>query len=136
MKILAKNKDLYGMIQFLNDMSVKGKASLGRTKLKDKLIKKQKEYGEDESAVAEEFGTFSDDQQTHIKWNDGQAKEGQDALQELGEKEVEVNLLDYAKWATPLKEKILNFDEEISGFKADGWAILIENLEEDKEEEK
>lgn len=136
MNVKAKNNQLNGMIQFLNEMKVKGKASLGRTKLKEKLAKKLEIFAKDEAAIVEEFGEYTDKNLSRFEWNDGQAKDGQEALEELGEQEVEVNLLDYAKWATPLKEKILNFDEEISGIKADGWAVLVENLEEDKEEEK
>ena len=34
MKITAKNKQLNAMIQFLNDINVKGKASLGTNKTK------------------------------------------------------------------------------------------------------
>lgn len=136
MNIKAKNNQLNGMIQFLNDMKVKGKASLGRTKLKEKLAKKLEIFAKDEAAIVEEFGEYTDKNLSRFEWNDGQAKDGQEALEELGEQAVEVNLQDYTKWATPLKEKILNFDEEISGVKADGWAVLIENLEEDKEEEK
>ena len=124
MKITAKQKELSAMIQFLNDLNVKGKASLGRSKLKEKLAKKLDVYAKDEAAIVEEFGEYTDKNQTRFEWNEGQASEGKEALQELEGKEVEVNLLDYAKWATPLKEKILNFDEEISGVKADGWAVL------------
>lgn len=136
MKIKAKNSQLNGMILFLNEMKVKGKASLGRTKLKEKLAKKLDVFAKDEAAIVEEFGEYTDKNHTRFEWGDGQAKDGQEAMEELGEKEVEVNLQDYAKWATPLKEKLLNYDEELSGTKADGWAVLVENLEEDKEEEK
>lgn len=136
MNVKAKNNQLNGMIQFLNEMKVKGKASLGRTKLKEKLAKKLEIFAKDEAAIVEEFGEYTDKNLSRFEWSDGQAKDGQEALEELGEQEVEVNLQDYAKWVIPLKEKILNFDEEISGVKADGWAILIENLEEDHEEDK
>lgn len=134
MKITVQNGQLFGMIQFLNDINLKGQASLGRTKLKEKLIKKHTTYGEDERAVIVEFADWTNEEEGTYEWKEGKAEEGKDTLKELKEKEVEVDLFDYAKWSKVLKDKILDYDGELSGIKADAWAVLVEQFDTTEEE--
>lgn len=130
MKITLKNKQLNGWITFLTDMSVKGKASLGRTKLKKKLVKKLETYAEDESDVIDVYADWISKDEGRYEWKEGKDDEGKDCLKALREKEIEVDLFDYAEYTSALKKAILDFDQELTGIKADAWEEMVEAFEE------
>lgn len=51
---------LVKLIDFLNMIGLKGRASLGRTKLRDSLIKKHSELSDDQMAIIEEYDAWKD----------------------------------------------------------------------------
>lgn len=137
MEIKVQNKQLDGMILFLTDLHVKGKASLGRTKLKKKLQNKQELYGEDQVDIIDIYATWTDKDSGQFQWKPEKVEEGKEVLKELKEREVEINLFDHAAYVSELREVILEFDEELSGQKADAWEELLEafeSIEDNKEE--
>lgn len=131
MKIQIKQKNINSIIRFLDQLVVKGQASLGRSKLKEKLSTALDIYARDEALIVEEYAEYTDSNHTRFDWKDGCAGFGQEQLKELGNNEVEVSLADYSKWFAALKQKVLNYDEEISGVEADGWAILVEQFDDE-----
>lgn len=51
---------LVKLIDFLNTIGLKGRASLGRTKLRDALITKHSEVSDDQMAIVEEYDAWKD----------------------------------------------------------------------------
>lgn len=127
MKITVKNNQLNGWVKFLSFANLKGQASLGRTKLKEKLQKLLEQYGKDEVEIIKEYAYWTDEDQGLFEWHD--KEEGPEVLKELKEKEHEINLFDYAKWSGELKKKILEYDQELDGEKADAWAQMYEQFD-------
>lgn len=139
MKIKVQNNQLGRIILFLKDLNLKGKASLGRTKLKKKLEKKSEVYGEDQVDIINIYATWTNREAGQYKWNPDQVEEGKEVMKALDDREVEVDLFEYSGYIEPLKKAVLDFDEEVAGDRADGWDDLVdafENAKDNKEEKK
>src|SRR5699024_7664103 len=123
-----QNKDIQPLITFLDTIKVGGRKSLGRTKLKEKLTKQMEVYGNDQTAVIDEFDGWADKEKGQFTTEN---KELNEALSDLALEEVEIT------YNTPFKkdfvELLENYEEELQGKNADAYAILYEKLVEEKE---
>ena len=123
-----QNKDIQPLITFLDTIKVGGRKSLGRTKLKEKLTKQMEVYGNDQTAVIDEFGGWVDKEKGQFTTEN---KELNEALSDLALEEVEIT------YNTPFKkdfvELLENYEEELQGKNADAYAILYEKLVEEND---
>src|SRR5699024_8093542 len=125
-----QNKDIQPLITFLDTIKVGGRKSLGRTKLKEKLTKQMEVYGNDQTAVIDEFDGWTDKETGHFTTEN---KELNKALNDLVLEEIEIT------YNSPFKKDFIelleNYEEEIDGTNADAYAKLYEKLVEEKENE-
>ena len=123
-----QNKDIQPLINFLNTIKVGGRKSLGRTKLKEKLTKQMEVYGNDQTAVIDEFDGWVDKEKGQFTTEN---KELNEALSDLALEEVEIT------YNTPFKkdfvELLENYEEELDGANADAYAKLYEKLVEEND---
>ena len=123
-----QNKDIQPLITFLDTIKVGGRKSLGRTKLKEKLSKQMEIYGNDQTAVIEEFDGWTDKDNGYFT---KEKPEMNKALNDLALEEFELT------YNSPFKkdfvELLENYEEELDGTNADAYAILYENLVEENE---
>ena len=122
------NKDIQLIVKFLDTIKVGGRKSLGRTKLKEKLTKQMEVYGNDQTAVIDEFNGWVDKEKGQFTTEN---KELNEALSDLALEEVEIT------YNTPFKkdfvELLENYEEELQGKNADAYAILYEKLVEEND---
>lgn len=123
-----QNKDIQPLITFLDTIKVGGRKSLGRTKLKEKLTKQMEIYGNDQTAVIDEFDGWVDKEKGQFTTEN---KELNEALSDLALEEVEIT------YNTPFKkdfvELLENYEEELDGTNADAYAKLYEKLVEEND---
>ena len=123
-----QNKDIQPLITFLDTIKVGGRKSLGRTKLKEKLTKQMEVYGNDQTAVIDEFDGWADKEKGQFTTEN---KELNEALSDLALEEVEIT------YNTPFKkdfvELLENYEEELDGTNADAYAKLYEKLVEEND---
>ena len=123
-----QNKDIQPLIKFLDTIKVGGRKSLGRTKLKEKLTKQMEVYGNDQTAVIDEFDGWVDKEKGQFTTEN---KELNEALSDLALEEVEIT------YNTPFKkdfvELLENYEEELDGANADAYAKLYEKLVEEND---
>ena len=121
MKIL--NGQINSIIQFLDDLNLKGRESLGRTKLKEKLTAKNEEVTADQIEIIDEFGGWSEKDKGQFINTDTEMNEAINALL-LQESEVEYN----SPFKKDFAEALENYDGDLSGTDADMYAVLYEQL--------
>ena len=123
-----QNKDIQPLIKFLDTIKTSGRKSLGRTKLKEKLTKQMEVYGNDQTAVIDEFDGWVDKEKGQFTTEN---KELNEALSDLALEEVEIT------YNTPFKkdfvELLENYEEELDGANADAYAKLYEKLVEEND---
>ena len=123
-----QNKDIRPLINFLNTMKVGGRKSLGRTKLKEKLTKQLEVFGNDQTAVIDEFDGWTDKETGHFTTEN---KELNKALNDLALEEIEIT------YNSPFKKDFIefleNYGEELDGANADAYAKLYEKLVEEND---
>lgn len=127
-----QNKRINPTITFLDTINLKGRASLGRTKLKEKLSEQNELVTKDQVAIIDEFDGWMDKEKGQFTNTN---KELNEAISELLNQEVEItyNSPFRKDFVTVLKD----YDEDLSGTDADVYALLFEQLvEEENEEEK
>ena len=121
-----QNKDIQPIITFLDTIKASGRKSLGRTKLKEKLTKQMEVYGNDQTAVIDEFDGWTDKETGHFTMEN---KELNKALNDLALEEIEIT------YNSPFKkdfvELLENYEEELDGTNADAYAKLYEKLVEE-----
>lgn len=136
-----KNGQMGMVISFLDeiDFTHHRKASLGRTKLKEKLIEKNEVFGKDQQEIIDEYNAWTDKEKLQYKLPNEEAKE---TMNELLNQEVDVTYNSpFRKHFVKAIEKLLEDDEEqdteiqvkLQGQNADAFAILYEQLIEEKE---
>ncbi len=131
MKIL--NKDLGKVNKFLDEVTFKkGRESLGRTKLKEKLLEPLEAFEKDQVATIDEFDGWTDRDKGYLTTNN---KELNKAMDELGKTEIEVTY--NSPFRKDFAEALRNYEDDegvLTGTNADAYALLYEKLVENKEE--
>ena len=124
----VKNGELNVYVNFLNEMKLPNKASLGRTKLKQAFVKKLEEFGKDQVDIVDEFDAWKDKEKGTYHNDIDKLNE---AMETLLNDEVEVD------FKSPFKQDLIialeDYDEELSGTNAEIYANLYENLTEENE---
>src|SRR5699024_3754271 len=122
----VKNGELNVYVNFLNEMKLPNKASLGRIKLKQVFVERLEEFGKDQVEIIDEYDAWKD-KETGTYHNDN--TELNEAMTLLLNDNVELD------FKSPFKKDLIaaleNYDKELSGVNAEVYANLYENLTEE-----
>src|SRR5699024_9827338 len=123
----VRNGELKIYMDFLDDLKLPNKASLGRTKLKQTYAEKVEELGKDQVEIIDEYDAWKDKEKGAYHNDNTELNE---AMTLLLNDNVEVD------FKSPFKKDLIaaleNYDEELSGVNAEVYANLYENLTEEK----
>ena len=119
----VKNGEILVYVNFLNEMKLKGKASIGRTNLMQALSEKSEELVKNQTVIIDEFDGWIDKDKGTFKQDN---EELNSAMNDLLTQEVKVD------FESPFKANLLEslevYDEELSGQDAVIYAKLYEFL--------
>ena len=125
-----KNGLISTIINFLDGMKLKGRQSLGRTKLKEKLSVKNELFGKDQQAIIDEYDAWTDKENLQYKLSNEEAR---DAMKDLLEQEAEIT------YNSPFRKNFVkaleDYEGDLEGINADAYALLYKELIEEKENE-
>lgn len=126
--MIIKNAQIGTIINFLDTMSLKGRQSLGRTKLKEKLSVKNELFGKDQQEIIDEYEAWIDKERLQYKLPNDEAQE---TMKDLLEQEVEIT------YNSPFRKDFVKaleeYEGDLEGHHADAYALLYEKLIEEKE---
>lgn len=132
-----KNGEIQSYANFLSSLPLKNKASRARTQLISKLDKKFSEYAKfqreiiDKYAVKDEQGELEKDEQGNFHWVKETMEEAVQAINELSQEEVYLNLEEYRPNIKFLTLALEEIDVALSGQDALIYDGLMEQLEEE-----
>ncbi|MBP3950346.1 DUF1617 family protein [Bacillus suaedae] len=138
MLVKIQNKFIKDAINFLYDMSLKGKKSRHRTRLISLLQEKMKQIGEEEVIIIKEFagedkeGNPKKDDNGNFAIND--VKACQEQLNELWDEFFIIDGGDAHGMLKTVKEVIEDYDGELSGRQAEVYDHLFDAFEQPEEE--
>lgn len=103
-----KNGDLEIFINFLDNMELVGRASLGRVKLRKTLMEKDEEVKDDQVNIIDEYDGWTDEDKVSYRIKD---QDGMDAMSDL--------MLDESsmKFESPFKDDLVEALENYEGQK-------------------
>src|SRR5699024_839612 len=119
----VKNGEILVYANFLNEMKLKGKASIGRTNLIQALSEKSEELVKNQTVIIDEFDGWEDKDKGTFKHDN---EELNSAMNDLLAQEVKVDF--ESPFKANLLESLEDFDEELSGQSAVIYAKLYEFL--------
>lgn len=119
----VKKGELKVYIDFLDDLKLPNKASLGRTKLIEAFSKHLKEFGEDQVNIVDEFDAWKNKEEGTYH-ND--VPKLNEAMYTLQNDDVEIEFK--SPFKKDLAEALENYDEELSGQDALVYANLYESV--------
>lgn len=123
-----KNGEISVVVGFLDGLKLKGRQSLGRTKLKEKLIEQNELFGKDQQEIIDEYDAWTDKEKLQYKLPDEEAKK---TMVDLMNQEVEI------AYNSPFKKDFVTaleeYDEDLEGQHADVYALLYKKLIDEKE---
>lgn len=127
--MIIKNDNVLKVLNFLDDVELKGRASLGRTKLREVLLKLQEEIGNDQRNIIDEFNGWTDESAGKYDTSNFEMTE---AIVDLFMKKSEI------KYSSPFSEDfktaIEKYDKPLNSSNAEAYAVLYEELIMEKEE--
>ena len=126
-----QNRHVEPIIKFIDGINLKGRKSLGRTKLKEKLTNKNEALVKDQTAIIDEFDGWTDREKGQFTTTN---KEMNEAINELLTQEIEITY--NSPFGKDFVDALENYDEDLSGNDADMYAVLYEQLVEENKEEK
>jgi len=138
MKITIKYSHIGESINFLYNLSLKGKQSRHRTRFVKLLQEKLKGIAEEELEIVKEFSGV--DEEGNPKKNEDDSFDIKDVKgfvaqqKELFEEEFVVEGSDHHGMLKTVKEILLNYDGEVSGQTAEVFDYLCERFEEGGED--
>lgn len=118
-----KNGEILVYLNFLNEMKLKGKASIGRTNLIQALSEKSEELAKNQIVIIDEFDGWKDKDEGTFKQDD---EELNSAMNDLLAQEVKIDF--ESPFKSNLLESLEDYDEELSGQSAGIYAKLYEFL--------
>ena len=124
----VKNGEILVYVNFLNEMKLKGKASIGRTNLMQILSEKSEELVKNQATIIEEFDAWKNKEEGTYNNDNSELNE---AMQELLVQDIEIEF--NSPFKKDLAKALGNYDEELSGQDALIYANLYENLVEENE---
>src|SRR5690625_4417729 len=125
-----KNGQLNLIINFLDTMTLKGRQSLGRTKLKEKISKQVEVLGKDQQEIIDEYEAWTDKDKLQYKLPHDEARE---TMKDLLEQEVEITY--NSPFHKDFVKALEDYEGDLEGINADAYALLYEKLIEEKENE-
>ena len=125
-----KNGQLNLIINFLDTMTLKGRQSLGRTKLKEKISKQVEVFGKDQQEIIDEYEAWTDKDKLQYKLPHDEARE---TMKDLLEQEVEITY--NSPFHKDFVKALEDYEGDLEGINADAYALLYEKLIEEKENE-
>ena len=109
-------------------MKLKGRQSLGRTKLKEKLTEKNELFAKDQQEIIDEYDAWTDKEKLQYKLPDEEARE---TMNDLLNQEVEIT------YNSPFRKDFVkaleDYEGDLEGINADAYAKLYEKLVEENE---
>ena len=123
-----QNRHVEPIIKFIDGINLKGRKSLGRTKLKEKLTDKNEVLIKDQTTIIDEFDGWTDREKGQFTTTN---KEMNEAINELLTQEIEITY--NSPFRKDFVDALENYDEDLSGNNADMYAVLYEQLVEEKE---
>ena len=126
-----QNRHVEPIIKFIDGINLKGRKSLGRTKLKEKLTDKNEVLIKDQTTIIDEFDGWTDREKGQFTTTN---KEMNEAINELLTQEIEITY--NSPFRKDFVEALENYDGDLSGNNADMYAVLYEQLVEENKEEK
>ena len=118
-----KNGEILVYLNFLNEMKLKGKASIGRTNLIQALSEKSEELAKNQIVIIDEFDGWEDKDEGTFKQDN---EELNSAMNDLLAQEVKIDF--ESPFKSNLLESLEGYDEELSGQSAVIYARLYEFL--------
>lgn len=132
-----KNQDLVTLGNGLNEFKLKGKASIGRSRLVSKMNDKVQEFNEDRTDIQRHY--FKEDKEHHefLKDENNQLiplpgadlDQGTVEMQDLGKTEAVIDFTEYSEKMIALLKGLENYPYELSGQEAIIFDIIYEQLE-------
>ncbi|NHI99015.1 DUF1617 family protein [Lactococcus garvieae] len=135
-----KNSEFVNVANFLVSIPLKTKASRARTSLVNKLSLKNEEYRKfqkdllEKYAQKDEAGELIQDENGSYPWVKETKDEAVEALTELNNEEVYINIEEYRPNMKILGLALEDLDIELSGQEAAAYDLLMDQLEEESEE--
>lgn len=140
-----ENRLIQVVFEFLREVTLKGKASRGRSKLLKRLEEKDKELQENRNEIRKEYfevdenGEFKiDEDGTNLIFLESVTEEDKkiltDSLLDLDKEPFEITFTEYSTQYEALFKALDNLDEELSGNKALAYDELMTAYENNKEE--
>lgn len=126
--MIIKNAQIGTIINFLDIMSLKGRQSLGRTKIKEKLIEKNEVFSKDQQEIIDEYDAWIDKERLQYKLPNDEAQE---TMKDLLEQEVEITY--NSPFRKDFTKAIEEYEGELESLNADAYALLYEKLVEENE---
>lgn len=118
-----KSGEILVYLNFLNEMKLKGKASIGRTNLIQVLSEKSEELAKNQTVIIDEFDGWKDKDKGTFKQDN---EELNSAMNDLLAQEVKIDF--ESPFKSNLLESLEGYDEELSGQSAVIYARLYEFL--------
>lgn len=136
-KTLAfKNKELAAIGNFLGTLSLKNKASRGRTKLIKLISAKNDEYIEDRKETLEPFikkdeagNSVEGDTPGSVVLMEEKQDEATAAIKEIDEESAVIDFTEYSEKMKALYEAIIDYTSELSNQDAMAYDLLMDQLE-------
>ena len=119
----VKKGELNFYVEFLSEMKLPNKASLGRTKLKQGFIEKLEEFGKDQIEIIDEYDAWKDKEKGMYDNSNTKLTE---SMNMLALDDVQIDFK--SPFKKDLVEALENYDVELSGQNAEIYANLYENL--------
>ncbi|MDT7016370.1 DUF1617 family protein [Latilactobacillus curvatus] len=143
-KTLAfKNKDLAAIGNFLGTLSLKNKASRGRTKLIKLISTKNDEYNEERKDALEPFikkdeagNSVEGDTPGSVVLIKEKQDEANTAIKEIDEESAVIEFTEYSEKMKALYDAIVDYPTEFSNQDAAAYDLLMDQLESVFENEK
>ncbi|MCI1699984.1 DUF1617 family protein [Liquorilactobacillus nagelii] len=130
-----KNAKVLEIGRSLVNFSLVGKASRGRSKLIERLDKKQKEYVNDSKTIQKKY--FKANKKGDLLVKDGKYifknvvdKPAFDKeVEDLNDEVIGIEFVEYSEKIEALKKALDNYPEKLSGSDAEAYDLLMDQLE-------
>lgn len=138
--IKLENKLIVPVFQFLQEVSLKGKASRGRTQFSKRLQEKSKEFDEALTILRKEYfetdedGELKVEEDKYIYKDKSQEEELNGKIKELDEEEFEIQFGEYSIKYDAFFTALDHLEEELNGPKALAYDELMTAYEANEEE--
>lgn len=138
--IKLENQLIVPVFQFLQEVSLKGKASRGRTQFSKRLEEKSKEFNDALTDLRKEYFELDDegelkvDGDKYIYKDKSKEEELNEKIKELNEEGFEIQFGEYSTKYEALFTALDNLDEELNGQKALVYDELMTAYEANEEE--